>query len=324
MMADFATTLDFPEREEWVSRGMCLTTDGPGPVVLFARIVRAARSGMLLVLNGFSVVDRLASAVLARRRGGPTIILTDCNWKRGVNPLDRLWTAAGIRSLRGRNVVFCVDSTETVDIFARIWSVDPSRIRVLHWYHGLTEEQLAQKPTHDGPIFSGGRSLRDYRALLSCAPSLSKGVLIAASRSALPADVPIPPNVRVVTLPHDGFISAMRDASVVVVPLVGAADRSAGETTYLDAMAMGKLTVVTDSVGVRDYVEDGRTVLLVPPGDPAALRSAIEWALDPANAMAVNKIRLNAQQRARSDFGQVSHVCQILEIIDGELEHGHP
>lgn len=319
VVADFATTLHEPLREEWVRRGACLTADQPTPVVRLARILAAARKRPLLVLDGSNVVDQVAAGVLARRRNGPTIILTDCTWKRGTSLVDRLTTAAGVASLRGKNVVLCVSSTEEVAIFSRNWRVDPSRIRVLRWYHGLTDEQLAHAPSHDGPVFTGGRSLRDYRALLSCAPSLSRPVVIAAPEPALPRGVPIPRNVRVTTLSHEEFLAAMRDACVVVVPLDSVPDRSAGQTTYLNAMAMGKLTIVTDTVGVREHVEGGITGLVVAPEDPDALERAIDWALNPVNAAAVNAIRLHARNRARTDFGPVSHFSALLKIVDEAL-----
>ncbi len=318
-MADFATTLNYPLRDEWTRRATCITADEPNPAVRLTRILAAARSWPLLVLDGFNVVDRVAAGLLSRRRGGPVIILTDCTWKLGVSLGDRLLTAAGVAALRGKNVVFCVSSAQEVPIFSRNWRVDESRIRVVRWYHGLTDEQLARTPRHDGPIFSGGRSLRDYRALLSCASSLPRPVQIAASESALPPNVPIPRNVNVTNLSHDEFLTAMREASVVVVPLTNIPDRSAGQTTYLNAMAMGKLTIVTDTVGVREHVKDKATGLIVAPEDPDSLRRAIEWALDPANAEDVDKIRLRAQEHARTEFGPVGHISAVLEIVDEAL-----
>lgn len=59
------------------------------------------------------------------------------------------------------------------------------------------------------------------------------------------------------------------------------ARRSAGQASYLNAIALGKPVVVTDAPGVRDYVDHRRTGLIVPPGDPIALREAVNWTLAP-------------------------------------------
>ena len=46
---------------------------------------------------------------------------------------------------------------------------------------------------------------------------------------------------------------------------------------------MGKAVIVSDSDGVREFVRDGETGLVVPARDPAALRAAIARLLaDPA------------------------------------------
>ncbi|NUN97501.1 MAG: glycosyltransferase family 4 protein, partial [Candidatus Omnitrophica bacterium] len=48
----------------------------------------------------------------------------------------------------------------------------------------------------------------------------------------------------------------------------------------LEAMACGTPVVLTDSVGVREYAMHEGNCLMVPPGDPSALASAIRRALE--------------------------------------------
>ena len=64
----------------------------------------------------------------------------------------------------------------------------------------------------------------------------------------------------------------------VVVPL-HEADFDAGITTVNEAMAMGKAVIVTRTRGQVDLVREGVQGLYVPPGDPRALRQAIEHLL---------------------------------------------
>lgn len=76
---------------------------------------------------------------------------------------------------------------------------------------------------------------------------------------------------------------ALRDlysrARVVVVPLLDV-DSDCGVTVIAEAMAMGKPVVVTGTHGQVDLVRHGENGLYVPPGDPAALRAAIQRLLD--------------------------------------------
>ena len=50
--------------------------------------------------------------------------------------------------------------------------------------------------------------------------------------------------------------------------------------SLLDAMSTGCLIVASDTAPVREFMTDGRTGLLVPPHDPAALAAKIGQALD--------------------------------------------
>jgi glycosyltransferase involved in cell wall biosynthesis len=52
-------------------------------------------------------------------------------------------------------------------------------------------------------------------------------------------------------------------------------DLPSGPLVLLDALALGKPVVVSDVAGVRDYVIDRTTALLVPAGDPGAMAEAL-------------------------------------------------
>ena len=54
----------------------------------------------------------------------------------------------------------------------------------------------------------------------------------------------------------------------------------AGITTLLEAMAMGKAVVVTETAELRGVVEDGVTGLTVRPGDVSAMGAAIQHLVD--------------------------------------------
>ena len=64
-------------------------------------------------------------------------------------------------------------------------------------------------------------------------------------------------------------------------------------------MAVGKPVIVSDTPAAREYVEHERTGILVPPEDPQALRAAIEWVSDPANADEVREMGRRARDSVR-------------------------
>jgi glycosyltransferase involved in cell wall biosynthesis len=82
------------------------------------------------------------------------------------------------------------------------------------------------------------------------------------------------PNLTAGPVPHAEFLRLLADARACVVPLA-ASVRSAGQQTYLNAMALGKPCVVTEAPGVRDLVVDGVTGWIAP-ADPAGLRAVLD------------------------------------------------
>src|SRR5260370_37033629 len=74
----------------------------------------------------------------------------------------------------------------------------------------------------------------------------------------------------------------MARARIVVVPMQANLLRTGGQQTFLNAMHMRKPVILTDPEGGRDFIEHGKTGLLVPYPDVPALRDAILYLLQNA------------------------------------------
>lgn len=334
--------MDYRLRPRWVERTRCLTDDRPGDPVRLLRVLAAARTSGVLVLDGTSRVDKVATAILARTRRGPEVLVVDCSWKLGPGRLVELVTRAGVRAMAGPRTTFVALTREGRDQFSRSHRVPGDRVVSVPWHHGLGPDDLAGAPgltsspqrpdgpasgepeiRHDGPVFSGGRTARDYRPLLGCAADLPEGteVVIATVPGGLPQGVPVPANVHVRTeVDPPAFRRDLRRACVVVVALEHRDDCAPGIMVLLDAMALGKLTVVTDTLGVREHVEQGVTGFVVPAGDAAALGETLRWCLDPAHAAEAADIRESARATARTAYAPEVHVEALLEQVGRALE----
>jgi glycosyltransferase involved in cell wall biosynthesis len=103
-----------------------------------------------------------------------------------------------------------------------------------------------------------------------------------------------------------------RAARVHVIPL-HEAPISSGQTVLLENMALGRAVIVSDVSGVRDYVQPGVTATVVPPGDVAALRRAIEDAI--ADPQAATRIGAAAAEAVRRRYSAGRFAARLSELI---------
>ena len=280
-----------------------------------------ARDYPVVVLDGSVHRDQVAAFLLSMRRSRPKIVILDATWKLSRRAADRMAMRRAIRMLDGPHVTYCVLSRFEQTSFKESWGVDSARVMFTPWLHTLTEDQLAAPTDESEGIVALGDSHRDYQTLLAASRHLSDHVTIATR--ALPSRVlaALPPNVTAGPVDQARYDELMRRASIIVVPLEARSDRSAGQTTYVNAMAYGKAIVITGTPGVDDYIRHGDTGLIVPPGDPDAMCRAVEVLLqDPEEARAMG-------ERARADalrrFTPERYVEEVLAVVAKVRRVGH-
>jgi glycosyltransferase involved in cell wall biosynthesis len=101
-------------------------------------------------------------------------------------------------------------------------------------------------------------------------------------------------------------------AGLVVVP-VRPTLRACGMNVVLEAWAMSKGVIASETPGLRDYLEDGRTVRFVQPGDPVELRRAILELLD--DTMETARLGANGRLLVEAELNLDAYVARVaLEI----------
>jgi glycosyltransferase involved in cell wall biosynthesis len=314
---DFFTTLDYPLRAAWVRRAETLDPRASASRVgLVREVLRAADRYDVLVLNGSLRAEQLAAAAVGARHRSRRLVLADCTWETGGRLFERLVTRAGIRAIDRARVTYCVLSTAELASFPRSWGVDPCRMRFTPWCHTLSDEELSLPVSDGGYVFAGGDSMRDYRPLLEAAEGLAMPIRVAARRQLTASNTAVPANVTVESTTPERFTELIAAARAVVVPLADSKDRSAGQGTYLNAMALGKPVIVPDVIGVRDYIEDDRTGIIVAPRDSTAMRSALKRVGSDRERDAVREMGARARERARDRFGPERYIESLLDAID--------
>jgi glycosyltransferase involved in cell wall biosynthesis len=147
--------------------------------------------------------------------------------------------------------------------------------------------------------------LESLPALLGAHPSLH--VLVAGASGELQKQVAAavarwPGRVAsAFDVPEDELPLFFAAATIVVAPTLGA--RACGSLAAAEAMAAGKPVVATRVGGIPEYVSDGETGLLVPPGDSGALAGAV--------------LRLLGDRNRLAEFGRRGRE-RVAQLFDGE------
>jgi glycosyltransferase involved in cell wall biosynthesis len=295
------------------------------PVQLVSRVVRVASRYDVVLLHGDVDIgewysDLICAALLSHRRR-PALVLAEAYWEPGSRALARLIgrselrfgavNRGAMRLLDSPTVYYCVLSTAELETFPHTWGVDAQRVRFTPFQYTVPPD-LLDEATDGDYVFAGGDSLRDYRVLIEAARGLPYPVRIATHQSF----DNLPSNVQAMTVSHDRFNELLLGAATVVVPLAGNTLRSAGQQTYLSAMALGKAVIATDAPGAGDHIDHARTGLLVPPGDVEAMRAAIDRTMNPAYANETQSMRAAAQSEARTRFAPVEYSRRLFEIAE--------
>lgn len=315
------STHDYPGISSWVQRVEAIDRRDLSRVALLRRLVAAGSRYDAVVVNGSvgrreAYVDLVAALALSRRPRGPAVVVSEATWKLGAARADRALSRAAARAIDSPRVAYCVLSSDERAIFARNWRVDEERVFATPYRVTLEPGELEAPTSEDGGVFAGGDSLRDYAPLLDAARRIPARFTLATGRV---HGEGLPGNVTAGRVSHERFFELMRGASVVVVPLQDRDDRSAGQQTYLNAMALGKLVIATDALGVREYVEHEVTGLVVPPGDAGALAEAIRWGLDPGSAEERRRITERARAVARERYSLERYAETLLAVVDQVL-----
>lgn len=140
----------------------------------------------------------------------------------------------------------------------------------------VADPQLDRLPG-EGFILQVGDLVRDkgIEVLLEAYAGLgSAPLLVLIGRRFPESPATLPRNVIVINgLPHAAVMQAWRRSLFGVVPSICL---DACPTVTMEAMASGRPVIGSRIGGITDQIADGQTGFLVPPGDAAALRNAMQ------------------------------------------------
>jgi glycosyltransferase involved in cell wall biosynthesis len=196
----------------------------------------------------------------------------------------------------------------------------PEKVRLL-LHHVDTHFWTPQGNVGGGKPFvlSVGRERRDYATLTEAAKRLPDFpfTIVASSlwahRTSPGVETPPPSVEQRQNLPWTELRGLYEAATAAIIPLEDGTEYAAGATGLLEAKAMGKAVIVTGTPGIADYVEDGVTARVVPPGDPDALAAVIRELWEkPAEAA---RLGANARRWTCENRDTGTYLRTLVEII---------
>jgi len=242
-----------------------------------AFLARSDRRDAAATLAMFeSEAHGLALWRLVSRQRRPPLLVVSC-W------LANLAREGGRRRELYRRLYQAVDaivvfSSNQVATLVDLLGVPKERIHVVRF--GIDLDELVGLPTEEsGTVAAIGRDLgRDWPTLAAAADGTGWNVDLMTRRQQI-AGIELPLEVRF----HDpssrpSYLEILARSSVVALPSE-IREYPTGQTVLLEAMALGKACVVTDTPAMREYVTHGVDGVLVPPGDVVAFRDAVDQLL---------------------------------------------
>ncbi len=285
------------------------------------RSLVAARPAPDAVVVSSDIETLVFAAMRFLRRRKTRIVVTPFIFTaRGKKRLDAVRRAYYAFVLRHVDVAI-VHSRLEAERYCRVFP--NARARFVFVPYGLNIDARAAIMAEAGAIpprarpvvVSAGKSGRDYATLFEAIVGLDVEARVICDF--VPAIPPVPPGARVTVLGDchgAAYLGELARADIVALPLA-VGDISAGQMVLIQAKALARPAIVTDTPTIRDYAADGEDALLVPLGDAGALRAAIARLAGDAALRA----RLGAVAAARyeRDHGTRGFMAHLVAAAGG-------
>ncbi len=161
---------------------------------------------------------------------------------------------------------------------------------------------------------------RDFDVVLRATQGLDVSLCLKTHARAISADRQGEVTLLTGHLSHTDFRRLYEEAAIVVVA-TGDTPNACGVTSLMEALAMGKPTVVSDNPALRDYLPPPGAGIVVPVGDDAALRRALTHLLNhPDEAQEMGR---RARVHAEQHFNPQDHARAAAALFQSILAGQH-
>ena len=168
-------------------------------------------------------------------------------------------------------------STVERALYAEYFDIPIERIDMLHWaVHAPTIDSTEKPIESDRYICAIGSQGRDYQTLFSAMKKLPTIKLVVVTNADSIKDLSIPNNVKIYTnIPNAQANNILANSQFMALPLRDS-QVPCGHVTIVSAMFFKKAILVTNSIGVHDYIKNEQTGIFFEPKNVDDLALKIE------------------------------------------------
>jgi len=244
------------------------------------------------------------------------ILLRILGIRKRVIMMDTEWPGSGsglMNHLAATSSTLVVCNTKAeIERYSREFRIPTEKFSLVPMAFQSSDQRAAWD---GGYVFAGGVQSRDWDTFTRAVDGLPYPVKVLADRK-LPY---LPANTTMGFASRKEFYGQVAGASCVVVPIIPERLRVTGITTWTNAMAMGKVVIVTDPEGASDYMEHGVSGFYVNYGDVEGLRRCIDLVMrDPLLRKRVGQA---AQERAWKEFSPEAFRRRVLRLMGCKDPH---
>lgn len=253
------------------------------------------------------------AAVCGRRATRPRLCLFVHNVDRPRARLALKWWR-----MADRVDVFLACSQTQVEFLRNYLGLPPDRVRHV-WDHTDTRffTPGPASPDKRRPmVVSVGLEQRDYKTLAAATHDLDLDVRISgfskdagALARTFPETLPVNMSRRFYSWPD--LVQLYRDADVVVVSCLEN-KYAAGVQSLMEAMACRRPVIATATEGLRAYLDD--SVVAVKPGDPEAMRAAVQSVL--GNRASAEARASRGHELALRRYDMERYISEVIEAME--------
>jgi glycosyltransferase involved in cell wall biosynthesis len=166
-------------------------------------------------------------------------------------------------------------------------------------------------------ILSAGQDVgRDFDVVLRATQGLGVRLCLKTQARAIAAERQADVTLITDRLSFVDYRQLYEDAAIVVVATADTPNAS-GVTSLMEALAMGRPTIVSDNPALRDYLPPPGAGIVIPIGDDAALRRALTHLLDhPQEALEMGR---QARLFAERQFNPQAHAQAAAALFQSLL-----